>query len=57
MIYRFALTLTISLGATFAQTNTGHDARKEPGGSFVMSNPQKAIDYAWRTAGRLPYRA
>src|SRR5690606_14656212 len=32
----------------FAQTNTGHDARKEPGASFVMSNPQKAIDYAWR---------
>jgi feruloyl esterase len=35
-------------GFAFAQTNTGHDARKEPGGSFVMSNPQKAIDYAYR---------
>src|SRR5438094_643493 len=31
-----------------AQTNTGHDAKKEPGPSFVMSNPEKAIDYAWR---------
>jgi Tannase and feruloyl esterase len=36
------------LGFAFAQTNTGHDARKEPGGSFVMSNPEKAIDYAYR---------
>ena len=27
---------------------TGHDARKEPSGSFVLSNPQKAIDYAYR---------
>ena len=35
-------------GFAFAQTNTGHDARKEPGASFVMSNPQKAIDYAYR---------
>jgi feruloyl esterase len=38
----------LELGFAFAQTNTGHDARKEPGGTFVMSNPQKAIDYAWR---------
>ena len=38
----------LQMGFAFAQTNTGHDARKEPGGSFVMSNPQKAIDYAWR---------
>jgi feruloyl esterase len=38
----------LRLGFAFAQTNTGHDASKEPGGSFVMSNPQKAIDYAWR---------
>jgi feruloyl esterase len=38
----------LQLGFAFAQTNTGHDARKEPGGTFVMSNPQKAIDYAWR---------
>src|SRR5580692_8907405 len=39
---------TLELGFAFAQTNTGHDARKEPGASFVMSNPQKAIDYAYR---------
>jgi hypothetical protein len=38
----------MSLGFAFAQTNTGHDSRKEPGGTFVMSNPQKAIDYAYR---------
>jgi hypothetical protein len=35
-------------GFVHARTNTGHDARKEPGGSFIMSNPQKAIDYAYR---------
>jgi feruloyl esterase len=38
----------LKLGFAFAQTNTGHDARKEPGASFVLSNPQKAIDYAYR---------
>ena len=38
----------LRLGFAFAQTNTGHDARKEPGASFVMSNPEKAIDYAYR---------
>lgn len=38
----------LKLGFAFAQTNTGHDARKEPGGTFVLNNPQKAIDYAWR---------
>jgi feruloyl esterase len=38
----------LRVGFAFAQTNTGHDSRKEPGGSFVMSNPQKAIDYAYR---------
>jgi Tannase and feruloyl esterase len=38
----------VQLGFAVAQTNTGHDARKEPGGTFVMSNPEKAIDYAWR---------
>lgn len=38
----------LQAGFAFAQTNTGHDARKEPGGSFVMSNPAKAIDYAYR---------
>jgi hypothetical protein len=36
----------LQAGFAFAQTNTGHDARKEPGASFVMSNPAKAIDYA-----------
>jgi hypothetical protein len=35
-------------GFAFAQTNTGHDARKEAGASFVLSNPEKAIDYAYR---------
>ena len=38
----------LRIGFAFAQTNTGHDASKEPGASFVMSNPQKAIDYAYR---------
>ena len=38
----------LQAGFAFAQTNTGHDARREPGASFVMSNPEKAIDYAYR---------
>ncbi len=38
----------LEYGFAFAQTNTGHEASKEPGGSFVMSNPQKALDYAYR---------
>jgi hypothetical protein len=38
----------LQAGFAFAQTNTGHDARQEPGASFVMSNPAKAIDYAFR---------
>jgi Tannase and feruloyl esterase len=38
----------LQAGFTFAQTNTGHDSRKEPGATFVMSNPAKAIDYAFR---------
>ena len=38
----------LQAGFAFAQTNTGHDASKEPGASFVMSNPEKAIDYAYR---------
>jgi feruloyl esterase len=38
----------LHIGFAVAQTNTGHDAQKEPGASFVMSNPQKAIDYAYR---------
>jgi Tannase and feruloyl esterase len=40
--------VALQLGFAFAQTNTGHDARKEPGATFVLSNPQKAIDYAYR---------
>jgi feruloyl esterase len=31
-----------------ASTDTGHNARREPQATFVMSNPQKAIDYAYR---------
>ena len=38
----------LQLGFAFAQTNTGHDASKDPGATFVLSNPQKAIDYAYR---------
>ena len=38
----------LSLGFAFAQTNTGHYSSEEPGASFVLSNPQKAIDYAYR---------
>jgi len=38
----------LRLGFAFAQTNTGHDSSKEPGATFVLSNPQKAIDYAYR---------
>jgi len=39
---------SIATSGAFAQTNTGHDSRKEPSGTFVLNNPQKAIDYAWR---------
>ncbi|HTT03122.1 MAG TPA: tannase/feruloyl esterase family alpha/beta hydrolase [Steroidobacteraceae bacterium] len=38
----------LAMGFAFAQTNTGHDARKEPGATFVLSNPEKALDYAYR---------
>lgn len=38
----------IGKGFAIALTNTGHDSQKEPGASFVMSNPQKATDYAYR---------
>lgn len=38
----------LGFGFAFAQTNTGHYASDEPGASFVVSNPQKAIDYAYR---------
>jgi len=35
-------------GFVHARTNTGHDARREPRGSFILSDSQKAIDYAYR---------
>jgi hypothetical protein len=38
----------MQIGFAVAQTDTGHDSRKEPGATFVLSNPQKAIDYAYR---------
>ncbi len=38
----------LSLGFAFAQTNTGHYASEEPGASFALSDPQKAVDYAYR---------
>jgi feruloyl esterase len=38
----------VANGFVMAMTNTGHDARKEPSGTFVLSNPQKATDYAYR---------
>ena len=31
----------MQLGFAFAHTNTGHDSRKEPGATFVMSNPRR----------------
>jgi feruloyl esterase len=40
--------LALANGFVTARTNTGHDARKEPSGTFVLSNPQKAVDYAYR---------
>ena len=41
-------TAGLSNGFVHARTNTGHDSRQEPSGSFILSNPQKAIDYAYR---------
>mgnify|MGYP003576175435 CR=1 FL=1 len=38
----------LELGFAVAQTNTGHYSSKEPGATFVLSNPQKAVDYAHR---------
>jgi feruloyl esterase len=35
-------------GFAVAQTNTGHYASREPGATMVLSNPQKALDYAYR---------
>jgi hypothetical protein len=39
--------LAVSKGFVAAQTNTGHDASREPLASFA-SNPQKLSDYAYR---------
>ncbi len=41
-------TAALANGFVHARTDTGHDSRKEPSGSFILSNPQKAIDYAYR---------
>jgi feruloyl esterase len=41
-------TAGLNNGFVHAMTNTGHDAQKEPSGTFILSNPQKAIDYAYR---------
>ena len=41
-------TAALQHGFAMATTNTGHDARTEPQGTFVLGNPQKAIDYAYR---------
>ena len=41
-------TAGLSNGFVHARTNTGHDSRKEPSGTFALSNPQKAVDYAYR---------
>ncbi|MBI3207443.1 MAG: tannase/feruloyl esterase family alpha/beta hydrolase [Candidatus Solibacter usitatus] len=38
----------IAAGFVVAQTNTGHDAQREPGASFAV-NPQKLLDYAFRS--------
>jgi len=38
----------LAKGFAVAQTNTGHDAAIEPGGSFAV-NPQKLYDYAFRS--------
>jgi feruloyl esterase len=37
----------LAAGFAVAQTDTGHDASREPLGSFAV-NPQKLIDYAYR---------
>ena len=41
-------TAALRNGFVIARTNTGHDSRQEPSGSFILNNPQKAIDYAYR---------
>src|SRR5262245_32861289 len=35
-------------GFVMVSTDTGHNASKEASGTFILSNPQKAIDYAYR---------
>ncbi|HUL82896.1 MAG TPA: tannase/feruloyl esterase family alpha/beta hydrolase, partial [Gammaproteobacteria bacterium] len=35
-------------GFAMASTNTGHDGRKGQPGTFVITNPKSAIDYAYR---------
>lgn len=35
-------------GFATAYTNTGHDAKREPGASFAYNNLQKTIDYTFR---------
>ncbi len=39
--------LALAAGFAVARTDTGHDASREPLGSFAV-NPQKLIDYAYR---------
>jgi feruloyl esterase len=39
--------LALTAGFAVAQTDTGHDASREPLGSFAVS-PQKLVDYAYR---------
>src|SRR5581483_1253295 len=33
----------LQLGFVFAQTNTGHDAHKEPGGTFVLRDRKSVV--------------
>jgi Tannase and feruloyl esterase len=40
--------VALAHGFVIASTNTGHDSQTEPSGTFVLSNPQKATDYAFR---------
>src|SRR4029079_10455740 len=41
-------TAGLSNGFVHARTNTGHAGPKGPTASFILSNKQKAIDYAYR---------
>jgi feruloyl esterase len=41
-------TAALANGFVMVSTDTGHNSTKEPSGTFVLSNPQKAIDYAYR---------